>query len=291
MIVSVERRPSKIDLLGRQWHVTVVITRCDQCMIEFEHSGSNVSRHLLREHHFCSKTCTDEARRKGNVINRSFETLCLERYGAISPLAVQEFKEKSKQTCMQKYGVHHPGAVRALIEQRKCTCLERYGKTTPLMTDDAVLVRKSVEYKEKHRLALSKVDKVAVAKKRHETMKRNNSYGKSKVEDDLYALLCSIFGESNVNRQVTVHTWPIDFFIVSKKTYVQLDGVYWHGLDRPLSEIVKYKNKRDIVIHGKMLTDERQNVWFAQNNMKLLRITDQQFKYNKIKIVELFKLL
>jgi hypothetical protein len=57
-------------------------------------------------------------------------------------------------------------------------------------------------------------------------------------------------------------------------TYVQLDGVYWHGLDRPIELIAEHRTKRDVQIHKKWATDREQDAWFAERGMKLVRITD-----------------
>lgn len=110
-------------------------------------------------------------------------------------------------------------------------------------------------------------------------MKLRGSYGKSKIEDEYFASLCELYGSDNVERQVTppgTH-WPIDFYIKSIDTWIQFDGVYWHGLDRPLEIITKYRTKRDAQIHKKWLTDREQDKWFEEHGLKLIRITDKQF--------------
>ena len=107
-------------------------------------------------------------------------------------------------------------------------------------------------------------------------MKRNGTYGKSKPEDHLYEILCEMFSADDIERQVTVHKWPIDFYVKSIDTYIQFDGAYWHGLDRPIEVIAEHKTPRDVQIHKKWLTDQRQNEWFKEHNMKLIRITDPE---------------
>jgi hypothetical protein len=59
---------------------------------------------------------------------------------------------------------------------------------------------------------------------------------------------------------------------------VQLDGVYWHGLDRPIDVIAERRTKRDAQIHKKWLMDREQDRWFVENGMRLIRITDLQFR-------------
>lgn len=113
-------------------------------------------------------------------------------------------------------------------------------------------------------------------RQRHETMKRNGSYFNSKSEDAFYEWLVLQFG--NVERQVVVNKWPIDFYVKSIDTYVQFDGEYWHGLDRSLEEIMRFKTPRDRTILLKYQIDRRQDEWFHKNNLKLIRVTDKQFK-------------
>lgn len=114
--------------------------------------------------------------------------------------------------------------------------------------------------------------------KRHETMKRNGTYRKSSVEDQVYDYLCSTFGDDQVERNVMINDkWPIDFYVKSIDTYIQLDGVYWHGLDRPIEEIAKHKTPRDAQIHKKWMTDRAQDAWFKERGMTLKRLTDVQF--------------
>ena len=110
-------------------------------------------------------------------------------------------------------------------------------------------------------------------------MKANCTYGKSsKPEEKLYTLLCAWFDVDNVSRNVFVNSrWPIDFYIKSIDTYVQLDGIYWHGLDRPIEVIAEHRTKRDAQIHKKWLTDREQNRWFSEREMNLVRVTDAQF--------------
>jgi hypothetical protein len=115
----------------------------------------------------------------------------------------------------------------------------------------------------------------SVQKKRHDTMKRRGLYGASKVEDEFYRSLAQVF--DRVERQVSVNTWQIDFRIVDLDLYVQFDGVYWHGLDRPLSVISEVRSPRDRKILYKWNVDRRQDSWFQQQNLRLLRVTDVQF--------------
>ena len=109
-------------------------------------------------------------------------------------------------------------------------------------------------------------------------MKANGTYRKSSVEDALYVYLCDKHGVEQIVRNALVNNrWPIDFYVKSIDTYVQLDGVYWHGLDRPIEVISEHRTKRDAQIHKKWLTDREQDRWFREQGLNLIRLTDVQF--------------
>lgn len=119
-------------------------------------------------------------------------------------------------------------------------------------------------------------------RQRHETMRDNGSYFNSKSEDKFYDLLVVLYGLENVQRQFVINKWPIDFYVQTTDTYVQFDGEYWHGLDRPLTEIMKFKTPRDKTILRKHQIDREQDNWFRDNDKRLVRITDKQFQRGQL---------
>ena len=255
MLLNDEKRFSKFDRLGRKWHRRVLTLRCDECMHEFEYVGVNVNDRATQRHHFCSHDCAAKSQNDGEL-RATIEATCLERYGTSSPLGSKSCQAKSRETCMSKYGVHHTGAAPTLVAKRQQTCVERYGSKSVLATARVREILRSDEVREKV----------------YQTLKRNNSYCKSKPEDRLYEVLCEIFGVDDVERQAIVNDrWAIDFYVKSINTYVQYDS-YWHGVGRTLDEVAQFKTKRDVVIHKKMLTDIAQKVFFEERNMKLVRI-------------------
>lgn len=98
----------------------------------------------------------------------------------------------------------------------------------------------------------------------------------SKAEARFGDLLRERFGE--IKHQKWVNGWPIDFYIPSIDTYVQFDGVYWHGLDRPIELIRASKLVRDQAIVKKWETDRKQDEWFATQRLRLVRITDMDLR-------------
>ena len=229
---------------------------------------------------------------------------CLERYGAVSSANNPAIKEKQINTLIKNYGVDN---IFKRVDLREQWMKEKYGVPYAMQSEE--LSKKCIEtFKRNHDTPESfkilsdkrretwikkfgidspfKMKKCKLAAhsekanlKRHNTMKERGLYKKSHVEDRLYYFLCNRY--ENVERNARVQNWPIDFYVKELNTYIQLDGVYWHGLDRPL-EIIKNSNGyRDNVIYKKYCTDQKQNEWFTKNNMKLVRITDIEFEKAK----------
>ena len=88
-------------------------------------------------------------------------------------------------------------------------------------------------------------------------------------EDDVAHELEHMFGP--VQRYPYVNGWSIDMYVCSIDTYVQYDGVYWHGLDRPIEE------NRNAKITKKYYRDIEQVRWFALHGMKLVRIIETEW--------------
>ncbi len=179
----------------------------------------------------------------------------IKKYGVDNPLSVDEFCEKAKRTNLERYGVENPTQCKATMEKRTQTCLKKYG----------------VEH----------ASQLAVVKRKvHETMKRNGIYANkiSKPEKRVVDILKSHFGDNDIEQQRYLNDWSIDVYIKSIDTYVQIDGTYWHGLDRSIELIKDSMSKRDRVIYETFLRDQKQIEWCAKSNIKLVRLTDKELR-------------
>lgn len=117
-------------------------------------------------------------------------------------------------------------------------------------------------------------------KKRTETMRTNGTHRQSREEDRFHEFLRQYF--SDIKRQVTIRgRWTIDFYINDIDVYVQFDGIYWHGLDRPIEIIRQHASRQDVIIEQKWKTDQEQVAWFAENNLTLIRIRSDHFDFKK----------
>jgi len=106
-----------------------------------------------------------------------------------------------------------------------------------------------------------------------ETLIREGRLFTSKPELELGKWLISVFGENNIKKQSWIARQSIDYYVKNIGVYVQLDGIYWHGL---MGE--KHVNAG---ILKTVARDKRLNDWFNASDKKLFRLTDAQ--WNEVK--------
>lgn len=274
------------DRLGRTWTLRHGRFKCDQCETVYE-STNNLHRNLKRPRNYCSKQCSDDAKKPGGLSHGAFRLTNMQKYGVNAPVQNLDIRNKMKatnikrygtlcslgntdvqrssvETRLQRYGVRHSTQIPGVMAKIAATNIKRYGTINPMNAPEIV----------------AKYDQQKMLCKRIETMRKNKTFGTSKPEQVLYRLLtmrydCVYTQVTNVNPE---KRWVIDFYIKSTDTYIQLDGVYWHGLDRPVADILKSPNPRNKTIYMKWLSDREQDRWFKEHNMKLLRITDKAIK-------------
>ena len=142
------------------------------------------------------------------------------------------------------------------------TCLHKYGVEAPTQLPH---VRKRLKDQD-------------VIEKKYASYKAHKTFKSSAPERRFYELLLQRYDADDIEQQKHVpHTlWPIDFYVKSIDTWIQIDGEYWHGLDGKLDEHRQQvsESARSAMIVRKWEVDQEQKVWFKQRNMKLVRITD-----------------
>lgn len=226
------------------------------------------------------------------------------RYGAKASSQNADVEEKRAATCIIRYGGRAATSDPNVRAKVKSTVSEKYG--SGVLSDDAIRQHFNTTMISRHGVPWAALSPNVIAKQRmtnelrygvpctfqletaklaahtpeaharaHETKKRNGTYAKqsSLEEDRAHEVLCEMFGANDVERNVIVNNnWPIDFYIKSKNLFVQYDGAYGHGLDRPLDVIARHATKRDVAIHAQIERDLRQIEWFKLNDMRLVRI-------------------
>ena len=162
-----------------------------------------------------SESNTRTFKERGEELQQRRRATNQAKRGVDYPMSDPSVRVKSITTCNERFGCDNPSQNEDVKRRIQETCLKRFGVRSVFQRPD---VRAAVISKE-------------VVAKRHLTMKKNGSYRKSKPEDSAYEILCKQFGTDNVDRNVVVNDrWPIDFYVRTIETYIQVDGVYWHRL-------------------------------------------------------------
>ena len=197
-------------------------------------------------------------------ILKKMEETNLERFGVKNAMQCEEIKEKAEETCLAKYGTTHPMKNEIIKNKAKENFKTKYGTHHPFLVPE---IKEKINFKK-------------ACEKQHQSKKLNGSYGKSKAEDSFYeTFLLIFFLLDDIERQKIIGEmkWAIDFYIKSLNLYIQFDGRYYHGLDRPVELIKECRTKVDVSICQTILRDQSQNLYFANNSLKLLRISDKKF--------------
>lgn len=242
---------------------------------------------MKRDMHFCSLNCLNESQRLGGLIDGKKKKIFEDRFGVDNPLKSCDILNRVRSTCIERYG-HSVSSKNDDVKQRmRETVLRRYGV-------DSFSKHKSFNEK-RIKTCMKKwgvdhnMKSLVIWKKNHESRKKNGSFARSKIESIFIDDLRKIFGKI-VKDQIVIDAgnrrWVIDAYLSNLDVYVQFDGVYWHGLDRPIEHIRESKKKQDASIYRAWLRDREQDKWFVENGKRLIRITDRQYKMMTAEMIE-----
>ena len=275
MLLSISSLPSRCKNRPKK----TLVLKCDSCESVFER------RFTLEEsqaaHHFCARKCANLSQALGGSIDSKKKTVFLARYGVDNPMKDCNIRLETSRTCLDRYGSPFAISSQAVRDKIVQTNQERYGSNSHMGTTHFLELAKETWLKKygednpmKSDVIKSKYDFDAVWKKAHETKKTRSSYKTSKKENLLRSRLETLF--ECVEYQVSVDheggTWLLDFKIGN--VYVEYDGTYWHGLDRPLSVLIESKQPRDQAILRRYYGDRHQDEWFLKNGLRLIRIRE-----------------
>lgn len=247
---------------------------CDQCKNKYEIKYK--TQWKVRDLHFCSKRCTDIARSCGGIVRKKVELTCQKKLGSSSPFSSELSKSKMRETWLKRYGVDSPTKSKIVQDKQKITMLSRYGVENPMQIPEIVLRAKKTCMK-KYGVENPMQHPEFCRKARLSAMKNSTKSWSSHIENQFYVTLCNFFDSNDIQRQVKIQTWSIDFYVKSIDTYIQFDGVYWHGLNHDINDLMKCDTLQKQGIYKAWCQDKIQNEWFKQNNKNLIRITDQDF--------------
>ena len=219
---------------------------------------SKTKDYLEKRKKTCLERYGNESYNRSNAFKESLplriektKKTCLEKYGVDSYNKLPEYIERKKKTCLEKYGDENYQNREQIVK----TNLERYGVANYCCTKDCK--EKQLQYREEHQEEIynkmystmikrygakvymmtdkgkeeRKLITNQMVEKREATMRKNNSFNKSKIEEYLYSQLILIFGENSVVRQYKEKRYPFncDFYIPSKDLFIELNNHYTHG--------------------------------------------------------------
>lgn len=78
----------------------------------------------------CSSKCANALHKK------HYHETCLQKYGCVSYVQTDDFKNKSKQSVLERYGVEHITQNNSIQEKIKNTNLKKYNVTSPLASQE-----------------------------------------------------------------------------------------------------------------------------------------------------------
>jgi hypothetical protein len=114
--------------------------------------------------------------------------------------------------------------------------------------------------------------------KRIRTMKeRNHNFQSSKVEDKLYEVLKNNFNK--VERHVPINGWDIDFYVQDIDSFINMNGIYWHGKNETDESLLASETKQSKIILETKNRDKAREIWFKENNKKLIVIWENEIDF------------
>ena len=140
-------------------------------------------------------------------------------------------REKAKNTCQERYGVDNPLKDRNIYDKTFKTKLERYG--------------------DKNYNNRAIVDEQAKTKKAIATKRRNGTFNTSRIEENIYSKLVSLFGSQDVKRNYSEdsrYPFMCDFYIVSKDLFIEANIFVthygrWYNEELDKEEVLKLRQK------------------------------------------------
>lgn len=214
-----------------------------------------------------------------NIKEKTQQTL-LNKYGVDNVSKSSIIKEKKKQSFINHYGYENNFCNELILNKaidnshllesnikRKNTCINKYGKETFLETNKGKSLSNS------HKLKISKaVKSKEFQEKRFNTLSKNNTWNKSKIEELVYSELLKYFNSNDIIRQYKSKLYPFycDFYIQSKDIYIEVQGSQFHHF-KP------FESTNEDLIELQKLID------LSKNHKQYLAIINTWTKYDVIK--------
>lgn len=169
-------------------------------------------------------------------VSNIFETDALR--GENSSMHSDEVKEKRRQTMLYKYGVEHPNQnpeIKSRMQAKKLATVQaKYGVSNAMMVPE-IAAKSAIKRQETMQLrygASNSVQVDAIRNQIFEHRRQNHTMSSSRVEEDLYALLLTVFDESDIDRNCIVdgrYPYHVDFYVKSRDLFIEMNGDKCHN--------------------------------------------------------------
>ena len=167
--------------------------------------------------------------------NKKREETCLRKYGVKNVHQLEQVKEKAKDTCIIKYGVDNPAKNEEIKEKTKLTNQTLWPNNVNYHNLDKgkqTLIEKYGSLENFHKIRTANTDYASMVKHQIETKRKNQTFNRSKPEEELYNELCQQYGKENVERNYKdEERYPFfcDFYIKSLDLFIELNRHWTHG--------------------------------------------------------------
>lgn len=238
-------------------HVKIIVF-CDYCGKEFKIEYRDYNKKILKNEKIACFDCKNKKSKEtcmekygvSNVsqckeVKEKRENTFIEKYGAKNPFENKKIKEKICETNLKKYGVKFSSQNEQIKEKFKNTCINKYGVSNPNKTKEVKEKIKKTNL-EKYGVEYTMQSK-EIRRKAIETLCKNGNVPSSKQENELYNMLCRIYGDNNCEKDFILDRIIMDCMLEIKniKIDIEYDGWYWH------KNKVEYDMKRDYFVKSK----------------------------------------
>ena len=159
--------------------------------------------------------------------SKMFSKYCSNSCRAKDPKNYQKWINNQKKYNLIHYGVEYNWQRNDVKEHRKEKLIKHYGTTKLYQVDE--LKEKMIQTSLIHWGTKNPMQSNVIKNKHYNTLKKNNSFNKSKPEDQSYELLKEKY--SDIIRQYKSKLYPFacDFYIPSLDLYIECNYHWTHG--------------------------------------------------------------
>ena len=188
-------------------------------------------------------------------VRKLSEDTCLKKYGFKNVMGSEEIKNIMFLNYKERTGYDYPSQNPDVLQKRKDNYFEKTGYNHPMNNPEVLKKMKNnyfektgYEYPMQNPDVLSKFDFKEWRNKINNTMRKNNTFKGSKLEDNVYNDLVYLFGADDIIRQYKDERYPFlcDFYIRSKDLFIELNNHWTHN-----DHLYNSSNIKDLITVGR----------------------------------------